>query len=156
MRWNNFSIWRGRLPHWRADDVNYLVTFRHRRDLDESERQLLLRALLKPEGKKWNLVIVCVLPGETNLIFSVNEAPSGEPYELAEIVERAKTKTGKAIVKKSGERWPPFYNESFDRIVRDDDELEQRWQEILDSPVNHELAEDPEEYEFLWVAGAPA
>jgi len=136
--------------------VNYLVTFRHRRDLDESERQLLLRALLKPEGKKWNLVIVCVLPGETNLIFSVNEAPSGEPYELAEIVERAKTKTGKAIVKKSGERWPPFYNESFDRIVRDDDELEQRWQEILDSPVNHELAEDPEEYEFLWVAGAPA
>lgn len=136
--------------------MNYFVTFRHRRDLDESERQLLLRALLKPEGKKWNLVIVCVLPGETNLIFSVNEAPSGEPYELAEIVERAKTKTGKAIVKKSGERWPPFYNESFDRIVRDDDELEQRWQEILDSPVNHELAEDPEEYEFLWVAGAPA
>lgn len=136
--------------------MNYFVTFRHRRDLDESERQLLLRALLKPEGKKWNLVIVCVLPGETNLIFSVNEAPSGEPYELAEIVERAKTKTGKAIVKKSGERWPPFYNESFDRIVRDDEELEQRWQEILDSPVALELVEDPEEYEFLWVADAPA
>jgi putative transposase len=153
MPWKNFSIWRGRLPHWRADDVTYWVTFRHRRDLEAWERNLLFTALLRPEGRKWNLVILCVLPGETNLLFTVNEAPSGQAFELSDVVEKAKTKAGKAIIKKTEERFPPFYQESYDRIIRDAEELEQRLLEILESPVKQELAEDPEEWDCLWVAG---
>lgn len=155
MAWKNFSIWRGRLPHWRADDVTYYVTFKHRRDLDESERRMLLRALMKPEGRKWNLLILCVLPGNTELLFTIHEAPTGEPYELSDIVEKAKTKVGRQIIKKSEERYPPFYNESYDRIIRDDSELEERWTAILESPVKYELVEDPEDYDSLWVAEAP-
>lgn len=154
MRFKNFSIWRGRLPHWRAEDVRYYVTFRHRRDLEPLERQLLFRHLLRPEGRKWDLAILCVLPGQTELIFTVLEAPTGKPYELAEIVEKAKTKAGRAIIKKSEERFPPFYGESYDRIIRDEAELEERWQAIFDSPVQHELCEDPEEWDSLWIAGA--
>src|SRR5437870_2738954 len=119
----NFSIWRGRLPHWRADDVRCYVTFRHRRDLQESERQTLLSALLKPDGRRWDLLILCVLPGQTELIFSVRDQPSGRPYELSQIIEKAKVKVGRSIIKKSGEKFPPFYAESYDRIIRDEAEL---------------------------------
>jgi hypothetical protein len=150
----NFSIWRGRLPHWRADDVRYYVTFRHRRPLDDSERLLLFRTLLKPEGQKWNLLILCVLAEQTELIFSVREASTGRPYELAEIVEKAKKRAGKGIVKKTGERYPPFYSESYDRIIRDDAELEERWQAIFDSPANEPDLPEADEYETLWVAEA--
>ena len=153
MRWNNFSIWRGRLPHWRADDVTYWVTFNHKRDLTSEESRLLMKSLMRPEGRQWNLVILCILPSETNLLFTVNEAPTGAPYELSDIVEKAKLKVGKAITKKTGERWPPFYQESYDRIIRDADELESKLLEILESPVAAELAEDPDDYDFLWVAG---
>lgn len=156
MRWNNFDIWHGRLPHWRADDVTYYVTFKHRRDLEDWERRMLLRALIKPDGRQWDLQIVCVLPGQTELIFRVHEAPTGQPYELSDIVEKAKTKVGRQIIKKTEERWPPFYGESYDRIIRDEGELEERWMAIFDSPVNHELAEDSESYDALWVANAPA
>ena len=152
-RWQNFNIWRGRLPHWRADDVTYWVSFRHRRDLEAAERNLLFRALMRPEGRKWNLVILCILPTETNLIFTVNRTAGGSPYELSDVVEKAKHKVGNAIVKKSGERWPPFYQESYDRIIRDADELEAKLMEILESPVSHELVEDPDEWDSLWVAG---
>lgn len=155
MPFKNFSIWRGRLPHWRADDVRYYVTFRHRREIDSRERQVLVKALLRPEARKWDLLILCVLPGQTDLIFTMREQPTGRPYELSEIVEKAKAKAGRDIIKKSGERFPPFYGESYDRIVRDDAELEERWQAILDSPVQHELVEDPEEWDGLWVSGAP-
>jgi len=155
MAWQNFSIWRGRLPHWRADDVTYWVTFRHRRDLDNHERDLLFRALLRPEGRQWNLIALCTLPSETNLMFTVNDAPAGRPYELSAIVEKAKAKAAKAILKKTGERFPPFYQESYDRIVRDADELESKLMEIIQSPVNSELAEEPEEWMQLWVAGHP-
>lgn len=154
-RWQNFRIWRGRLPHWRADDVQYYVTFRHRRALTEKERLLLLRALLKPEGKRWDLMILVVLPETTELIFTVREAPTGAPYELSEIVEKAKTKAGKLIIKASGERFPPFYGESFDRILRDESELEERWNAIFQSPVDFELAESPEDYDTLFVADDP-
>lgn len=155
MAWKNFSIWRGRLPHWRADDVTYYLTFRHRRALDEFERRMLLRALIKPDGRRWDLLIVCVLPEVTELVFKVREAPSGEPYELSDIVEKAKTKVGRAIMKGTQERYSPFYNESFDRILRDEAELQEYWERIFESPVSNELAEDPEEYDALWVAGAP-
>lgn len=150
----NFSIWRGRLPHWRADDVRYYVTFRHRRPLTPEERMRLMKALLHAEGRLWDLWIVCVLPETTELIFTVREAATGRPYELADIVEKAKAKVGRQIVKASGERFPPFYNESYDRIIRDDAELEERWDAIYGSPVREELAERPEDYDGLWFARA--
>lgn len=155
MGWKNFHIWRGRLPHWRAEDVSYFVTFRHRRELDEKERLILFRQLMKPDGRKWDLVALCVLPEETMLMFRVRDIPSkGIPYELAVIVEPAKRKAGNQIIKKSGERFPPFYQESFDRIVRDDSELEERWQAIVDAPVQLELCEESDDFETLWVPGA--
>lgn len=155
MPFKNFSIWRGRLPHWRADDVRYYVTFRHRRPLSDIECSLLLSALLKPEGRKWDLMIVGVLPEQTELIFTVAEKPNGQPYELAEIVEKAKQRAGKQIIKRSEERFPPFYNESYDRIIRDDAELEERWESIFNSPVDHELVEASEDWPGLWVAESP-
>lgn len=156
MRWNNFEIWRGHLPHWRADDVTYYVTFRHRRALDDAERRTLLRALLKPDGRQWDLVILVVLPERTELLFTVRDVPTtGRPYELSDIVEKAKTKVGRQLIKKTEERYPPFYDESYDRIVRDEAEYEERWQAIFDAPVTEELAEASEDYDGLWVANAP-
>ena len=143
------------MPHWRADGEIYYLTFKHRRELNEDERNILLKQLLSPHGRKWDLMLVCVLPEVTELLFTVMEARDGEVYELSEIVEKAKNKAGKYIIKASGERFPPFYTESYDRIVRDEVELDERWNEILESPVRLELCEDPEEYSSLWVTDSP-
>lgn len=154
-KWSNFSIWRGRLPHWRADGVNYYVTFRHRRPLEDAEVQELFGALLKPQGRKWNVEVLCVLPEKTEMVVTLENSQNGEPFELSDVVEKAKSKAGKAIIKKSGERFPPFYTESYDRIVRDEDEMATTWETIVEASVKAGLCEDPEEYQFLWVNGAP-
>lgn len=151
----NFSIWQGKLPHWRADDVTYYVTFRHSRALNEKECRLLLDELLKADAKRLDFLIACCLPTVSETMFTVREGPDGEAYELADVIEKAKTRAGKKILKLTQERWPPFYGESYDRIVRDDAELEQRWTEILESPVKAELCEDPEEYAALYVRDRP-
>ena len=150
-RWQNFQIWRGRLPHWRADNVTYYVTFRHRRPLDETERNTLLRRLLGADGKRLEFVVLCVLPEATEMMFTVLDAAKGGKYELSDVVEKAKNKAGKDIIKKSAERWPPFYAESYDRIVRDDDEFEATFLKIVESPVSAELTEDPDSYLDLYV-----
>lgn len=154
MPFKNFSIWRGRLPHWRADDVTYYVTFRHRRALDVEERRLLFGALSKPDGRKWELLILCVLPETTELMFRVQLNEDGRPYELSQILERAKARAGKEIIKRTGERYAPFYSESYDRIVRDEAEQEERWRAILESPVKAELVQDPSEHEAMYVAAS--
>lgn len=153
MRFKNFQIWRGRLPHWRADDVTYYVTFRHGRPLEAGERQWLFHELMRPHGKHFDFKIVCVLPETTEAMFEVAPGPDGQPQELARHIEAAKRKAGKKVVKSTGERFPPFFAESYDRIVRDAAEFEERWMAILESPVRTEMAEDPEEYATLWVAG---
>jgi len=154
-RWSNFNIWRGRLPHWRATGVNYYLTFRHRRPLAEAECQELFAALLKPQGRKWDLELLVVLPEKTEMIVTVENSPTGEPFELSDIVEKAKSKAGKAIIKRSGERFPPFYTESYDRIVRDGAEMATTWESIVESPQKTGTADDSEDYQFLWVNGAP-
>jgi hypothetical protein len=151
-QFRNFKIWRGRLPHWRADDVRYYVTFRHRRELSDEERNLLLRQIIRPQGRRWNVIIACVLPERTELIFTVEADFTGRPFELSDIVEGAKRKAGNQIIKVTGERFPPFYTESFDRIIRDDIEMEEKWEEICTSPVTSEIVADEEEYAHLWVA----
>jgi hypothetical protein len=120
--------------------------------LCDDEINLLTRTLLKPEGRQWNLLILCVLPGVTELMFTVRDGKDGRPYELSDIVEKAKQRVGRLILKKTSERFPPFYQESYDRIVRDDAEFEERWLAILESPVSAELCEDPELWQGLWVA----
>ena len=148
MRFKNFSIWRGKLPHWRADDVRYFVTFRHRRDLEPWERQLLFRRLMRPNDQEFILAILCVGTDRTEMIFELLNGKDGRPAELSQIVERSKTKAGKEIIKKTGERFPPFYNESYDRIIRDEMEMLERWQTAFDMALD-------EEETFLWFRDMP-
>jgi hypothetical protein len=155
MRFKNLNIWYGRLPHWRAEDVTYYVTFRHSRELDAVERGMLLNAMLRSDGRRWDLLILCVLPERTEALFTIRDRPSGEAYELSDVVEKSKAKVGKMIQKRTGERYPPFYGESYDRIVRDQIEFEDRFQEILESPVSAELVEAAEDYDALWVPNRP-
>lgn len=149
-RFKNFKIWRGRLPHWRADDVRYFVTFRHRRELDEGERRVLFLSLLKPDGSRFDLIALLVLSDRTEMLFTVRKTASGEAYELSKTIEQAKSKAGKAICKSSGERFPPFYTESYDHIVRDEDELDEFAQKILDGPFELGWTEDLTNFPTLW------
>lgn len=152
MPFKNFSMWRGRLPHWRADDVIYYVTFRYRRDLQDDERQVLMKLLLKPQGRKWDLLALSVGTEDTEIVFRVRSSPSGRPTEIADIVEPAKRKAGRQIIAKTGERFPPFYVESFDRIVRDDAELQERVEQIVAKACEDEAQQDPRLCLFLWLA----
>lgn len=140
------------MPHWGADDVRYYATFRHRRQLNEAERRDLLRRLLRDHGKRYDLYIVCVLPEQTELMFRVLESPRGGTFELATILEGAKRKSGAKIVKATGERFPPFFGESYDRIVRDDEEFESRFMAIVESPEASGVIAEGDDYDFLWIA----
>ena len=94
------------------------------------------------------MAILCVGTDRTEMIFELLNGKDGRPAELSQIVERSKTKAGKEIIKKTGERFPPFYNESYDRIIRDEMEMLERWQTAFDMALD-------EEETFLWFRDMP-
>lgn len=149
MQFKNFSIWRGRLPHWRADDVTYYVTFRHRRPLDPRERQVLLQALYRLHNSARVLRLICVLPETTEMLLDMKPEAGPKDREFSKDLEAAKNRAGKQIAKKAGETFTPFYQESFDRIMRDEAELNERWTAIHESPAREGLAGEGEDYEAL-------
>ncbi|MFN3728519.1 MAG: hypothetical protein ACK4XJ_02250 [Fimbriimonadaceae bacterium] len=150
-RFENFRMWRGRLPHWRADHETYFVTFRYRRPLSDAERTLLIRALLTTSRRGLELHAIAVMAEEAQLIFEVAK----NDLELSDSIEAAKRKAGKQIIKGTGERFPPFYAESFDRIIRDEAEYETLWLTLVDLPVAAEEVDDPSDSPFVWVRESP-
>jgi len=103
----------------------------------------------RSHGKRWNLTAVCILPDKTELITNVNLGPDDTPHELSDIVEKVKARAAKAIMKKSGERYPPYYAESYDRIIRDTDEWTLFLSQIMSAPAI--AGETPPESPYEWL-----
>lgn len=70
------------------------------------------------------------MPETTHAIFAVRDG-SARAKDFSDTIEKAKTKAGKKIVERSGERWPPFYTESYDHILRDAEDVEEHWNKML-------------------------
>ena len=84
----------------------------------------------------------------------MRQGTGGEPYELSDLIEKAKDKAGRAIIKATGERFPPFYNESYDHILRDEDERAQFLDALIDGALEGEAVETPEDWPTLYVSDA--
>ncbi len=154
MPFKNFSIWRGRLPHWRADGVLYYVTFRHRRPLEDKEQVALFQSLFRRGANQRELLALVVMPEYSEMIFSMRENLDGKAKEFSKFVEQAKNATAKRIMKSTGERYSPFYFESFDRIVRDESELGEKLQAMTEAPYLAGLVEEGRDFATMYVEGA--
>jgi hypothetical protein len=147
-RWQNFSIWRGRFPHWRADDVRYYVSFPHRTPLTPDECDQLFAALLRFNGRKLSYFVLSVVPEKTEALFETHEASDGEPFEFSDVFAKAQ----KRFVKKSPQHARAFYAEVFDRIVRDDDEFSNLFDEIITLPERSDHIADADHWDCTYVA----
>lgn len=151
MKFKNFSMWKKNLPHWRADEVTYYLTFRYRRELDLKEQQILFTTLLSTDHKKWNFLILVTFPEYTEMIVQVSDySQKGQEPELSKIIEPIKVKVGRKIIALTEERYSPFYLETYDRIIRDEGEYLEKVQSIL-SATESFLTPLIKEYPFLWI-----
>lgn len=118
--WKEFHVFHEKWPHWRAEDVLYWVWFRHTRKLKDDERTTMFRQLISRLGKTCEVFALSVGQEETHLLL----CQKGR-NDFSKALVAAKRKAGKEIVDATGERFPPFFEESLDRIVRDEGELDE-------------------------------
>ncbi len=111
--------------------------------------------MLRAQRSRLDFLVLLVLPERSEMIFNVKKNSDGEEYELSDVIEKAKVKAGRQIIKESGERWPPFSHESYDRILRDQAELEEYATRIIQAPENEGIVEVSEEYKCLLLGDLP-
>ena len=152
-------FYRRNLPHLRAYNADYFVTYRTKGDLflSRAARSIALRHVLFENGNRIGLHAAVVMPNHVHVLFTALENEVAEPYSLAEIMKGIKGSSAYNINKLLDRRGQLWQDESFDRIMRSM-EFEKRFNYICANPVDAGLCKKPKEYRWLWTeaqAGVP-
>jgi putative transposase len=136
-------IKRRRLPHWSLGGSTYFVTFRTvGTGLSAAERRVVLGHIRLGHGKFYDLAAAAVMPDHVHLILK----PRGE-FNLSQIMKGIKGVSAhrvNVLRKTVGSIWQ---DESWDRILRNAEEFEEKLQYMIDNPVKTELVKDGGEYD---------
>jgi len=140
------KITRRRLPHWTLDGSVYFITFRVLEgEMKPSERTVALQHLKDGDGRFYTLFAAVVMPDHAHLLL---RPQSG--YSLPRIMKGTKGVSGYKINRLRKRRGMFWQDESFDRIVRDADEFEQKLNYIAQNPFRAGLCEEDEEYPWSY------
>jgi len=140
--------YRRRLPHWRVDDAIYFVTWRLAKTqpgLDPSEQDLVTSAVKHFEGRRYQLMALVVMNDHVHVLLSMSER-----YRLEDVIHSWKSFTANRLQRDHGRCGAVWQDEYFDRIVRDEQELGQKFDYIQGNPWTRwpEL----ETYKWIWPA----
>ena len=156
---------RRAIPHMEMGGSIYFVTY-HLRDekfghgptdprlLSASERQLAKQWLLEHHDRYWHHLLLTVMPNHVHLLTFPLPAEEGERwYSLFPLLGWAKGRSSREINLQRRERGSIWLSDNHDRIVRDDEELQDRGSYILNNAVEAGLVKDPWKWDGLWWEG---
>jgi len=147
-----FQAKRRNLPHWQLPGSIYFITWRLKRDeiLSPEERTIILKSLLHWDNVKWTVYATVIMPNHVHLIAQPSTAPDGGSINLSEIIRSVKTFSARTINNMRGTQGTFWQDERYDRIIRDEAELLEKWQYLRNNPVARGLAPSPETYPWLY------
>jgi putative transposase len=103
-------------------------------------------------ANQWTIDLraVVVMPDHVHMIFvPLVDVEKSEVFSLARITEAIKGTSAHLINRQRG--GPGRQEESFDRVLRVSEKLDEKIAYVLDNPVRKGLVSSPEEYRWLWV-----
>jgi D-3-phosphoglycerate dehydrogenase len=154
-----FTESRRRLPHLQSPGKTYFLTFRTaaNRQLSANERDLVLNACRFWNGKKVELFAATVMPDHVHLLLrplpierDATTLHEKGFFDLSEILHSIKSFSTHEINKMAGTAGRVWQDETFDRIVRDEGEFQEKWNFIATNSVRKNLASAPAEYRWYW------
>ena len=150
--------YKRRLPHFERPWAKYMVTFTTVGDLSLFSRSGTSR--LKPfcmmRAEKYELYAACVMPDHVHLLLEPQierQDAQSKPcfYALDDILQTLKSVSSHRINKLAGVKGQRVWeNESFDRVIRSEHDLEEKFHYICRNPWDSGVAKPDEDYLWLW------
>jgi alanyl-tRNA synthetase/REP element-mobilizing transposase RayT len=154
---SNVQYSKRHLPHFERPWAKYAVTFatRDRRLLSPESRQIVLNCALHWRTRRYELYAACVMPDHVHLLIEPQvkgNDPDGNSvfFSLTEILHTIKSFTAHEInklEKTSGSIWE---KESFDRIIRSERDLQEKFEYIVRNPWDANVVGPNEDYPWVW------
>jgi REP element-mobilizing transposase RayT len=128
------------------------VTFStHKRwQLPESVRSVVLEHCLHGHGTKLVVHGVVVMPDHVHMVFTPLRDGAGNTFGLAEIVGGIKGASAHSVNKALRRRGRVWQDESFDHILRSNENVRAKVGYICCNPVRKGLVQAVEDYPWLW------
>jgi putative transposase len=142
---DSLEITRRRLPHWQMTGSTYFVTWRlalAQPDFTEPERDLVSSTLKYFQYERYRLYCYVVMNDHVHCLV---EPQQDRP--LRDILHSWKSFAAHALVKQHRRTAPIWLDESYDRIVRDEEELMQKAMYIVTNPQRRW----PGLHDYQWV-----
>jgi putative transposase len=156
-----FVITKRHLPHWKSENVIYFITFDtyNKAILDMEERNTVFNHIIEGNNKYYMLFACVIMPDHVHLIIQ----PVKE-YNLSRIMQGIKGFSARKINLYRNSRTSilacpcpkrrenrVWLHESFDRIIRNEDELIQKINYIMNNPIKKGLVERLADYPFWYL-----
>ena len=138
------------LPHWQQGGATYFVTFRASVELSPKLRAVVLSAARHFDGKRYTLWAAVVMPDHVHLLLTPREVEPGQWWSLSSILHSVKAYTAKEVNCRLGRAGAVWMQESFDRIVRDEEEFREKWTYIRNNPLTRALCERADDWDALY------
>ncbi len=113
-------------------------------------RSLVLQHCLYDHGRRYELIAAVVMPDHVHLLLTPRLEDALAPFRLAALMSGIKGSSAHSVNKAMGRRGPLWQDESFDHVLRSDEDARQVGEYISLNPVRKGLAETPEGYPWLW------
>ncbi len=148
-----------RLPHFERPWGKYMVSFstREHRQLTPAERDLVLESILYAHHHhQCQLFAACVMPDHVHLLFEPQirqQDTHGAPvfWSLRDILQGIKSTTAHRINKAAKVTGVHVWEEeSFDRLIRGDADLEEKFHYICRNPWESGVVAVTDNYPWLW------
>jgi hypothetical protein len=136
---DRLKITRRRLPHWQLRGSTYYITFRVAGGiLSPDEIQIVLSHIGSGDGKFYRLIAAIVMPDHTHAILRPVDA-----IDLTRIMKGIKGVTARLInQQRDTTALSLWQDDSWDRILRDHDELTEKLNFMLNNPAEASLVEN--------------
>jgi len=144
------------LPHFERPWAKYAITFstRERRILSPASRDVVLESILRWRNSRYELYAACVMPDHVHLLIepqiASNTATGPEFFALSQILHSIKSFTANRINEIEQNAQPVWETESFDRLIRSESDLREKFDYITRNPWSSQVVRAGEDYRWVW------
>ena len=131
------------------------MSTRNHRVLSPKGRDAVLESILHWKDHRYGLYAACVMPDHAHLLIEPmveREDDDGAAlfFSLSKILHTIKSFTANRVNKIENASGPVWETESFDRMIRSESDLQEKFQYIARNPWDAEVVKPGEDYPWVW------
>ena len=145
-----------RLPHFERPWAKYAITWstNARQKLGDAAQKIVLDCILYWNERRYNLYAACVMPDHVHILIEPGvrreDSSATEFYSLTEILHTLKSFTAHKINELEEKSVPVWEHESFDRLIRSESDLQEKFNYVTRNPWDAGVAQPGEDYPWVW------